>query len=225
MMICPACGVCVRIDFEPRGVVRVEDERSQHGYDIADGFCPACEHHIIVLRYGRYHDNAPEWRCEIGAPDRYEIIWPRGGVARRPPAEVPSEIAVDYSEASAVLPISPKASAAISRRLLQIVLREKFEIKKPSLAQEIEAFIQSPGVPTTLSDAVDAVRNVGNFAAHPIKDTNTGEVIPVEPGEAEWLLDVLESLFDFAYVQPERIKANKAKLNAKLQAAGKPSMK
>jgi hypothetical protein len=46
-----------------------------------------------------------------------------------------------------------------------------------------------------LASAVDAVRNVGNFAAHPIKSKSTGDVLDVEPGEAEWLLDALERLF------------------------------
>lgn len=69
------------------------------------------------------------------------------------------------------------------------------------------------------------MRNIGNFAAHPIKSTNTGEIIDVEPGEAEWLLDVLEGLFDFYFVQPAILKAKRDKLNQKLVDAGKPPMK
>lgn len=41
------------------------------------------------------------------------------------------------------------------------------------------------------------MRNIGNFAAHPLKDTSTGEILPVEAGEAEWNLETLEALFDF----------------------------
>ena len=62
---------------------------------------------------------------------------------------------------------------------------------------------------------------IGNFAAHPIKSKHTGEVLPVEPGEAEWNLDVLESLFDFYYVQPATLKAKKDALSKKLKEAGK----
>jgi len=47
----------------------------------------------------------------------------------------------------------------------------------------------------------------------------------VEPGEAEWNLDVLESLFDFYYVQPARLQAKRAALDKKLAEAGKPPMK
>lgn len=47
----------------------------------------------------------------------------------------------------------------------------------------------------------------------------------VEPGEAEWTLDVLESLFDFYFVQPERLKMKKKALDKKLKDSGKPKMK
>jgi hypothetical protein len=105
------------------------------------------------------------------------------------------------------------------------MLREQMQIKAASLAQEIEEFIHKSGVPSHLADAVDAVRQIGNFAAHPLKNSNTGELVEVEPGEAEWLLDVLEAMFDFAFVQPERLKRRKERLNEKLQAMGKPGMK
>jgi uncharacterized protein Smg (DUF494 family) len=49
--------------------------------------------------------------------------------------------------------------------------------------------------------------------------------MPVETGEAEWNLDVLESLFDFYFVQPANLKKKKDALNLKLKEAGKPPMK
>ena len=72
---------------------------------------------------------------------------------------------------------------------------------------------------------MDAVRHIGNFAAHPIKSTNTGEILPVESGEAEWNLDVLEGLFDFYFVAPAKLQNRKDQLNAKLKEAGKQPMK
>ena len=49
----------------------------------------------------------------------------------------------------------------------------------------------------------------------------TGAVVDVEPGEAEWNLDVLESLFDFYFVEPTKTAKRKAELNKKLKEAGK----
>ena len=80
-------------------------------------------------------------------------------------------------------------------------------------------------MPSHLAESIDAVRNLGNFAAHPLKSSSTGQIIAVEPGEAEWTLEVLEMLFDFYYVQPERTRQRRATLNTKLGDTGKPSMK
>jgi hypothetical protein len=49
-------------------------------------------------------------------------------------------------------------------------------------------------------------------------------VVEIEPGEAEFLLEVLEGAFDFYFVQPERAKAQREALNAKLREAGKPEL-
>jgi hypothetical protein len=114
---------------------------------------------------------------------------------------------------------------ALSRRLLQQILWDELGIKKGNLASEIEEFLARPGVPSSLSGAIDAIRTIGNIAAHPLKDQSTREIIDVEPGEAEWLLDVLESLFDYVFVQPRRLAARRENLNQKLRAAGKPPLK
>jgi hypothetical protein len=50
-------------------------------------------------------------------------------------------------------------------------------------------------------------------------------ILDVEPGEAEWTLDVLEELFDFYCVLPATIQKRKDAFNKKLQEAGKPPMK
>lgn len=153
-----------------------------------------------------------------------EIVYPKYALRYVEP-EVPPRVTKDYQEACGVLGISPKASAALSRRILQDVLREQFSIRGGSLATEIDDFLKLKDVPTYLAEAIDAVRHVGNFAAHPLKDQETGDIIDVEPGEAEWLLEVLDSLFDFAFVQPKRLAAKRDALNSKLAALGKPPMR
>jgi hypothetical protein len=49
--------------------------------------------------------------------------------------------------------------------------------------------------------------------------------VDVEPGEAEWLLDVIEGLFDFYFVQAAIVETKREALNEKLKAAGRPEMK
>lgn len=124
-----------------------------------------------------------------------------------------------------VLPDSPKASAALSRRCLQNVLRENLGIKKHDLSQEIDEVLKQRILPPSVAADLDAVRAAGNFAAHPIKSAATGEITDVEPGEAEWLLDVLEAMFEVLFVEPKKSAARREALNQKLAAAGKPLLK
>jgi hypothetical protein len=122
-----------------------------------------------------------------------------------------------------VLADSPKASAALSRRCLQHLLRDQAGVEHGNLAKEIEEAMSS--LPSHLAGAIDGARNIGNFAAHPIKSESSGEVVDVEPGEAEWNLDTLEGLFDHFYVQPALLREKQDALNKKLAEAGKPEMK
>jgi hypothetical protein len=106
-----------------------------------------------------------------------------------------------------------------------MVLRDEFKLKEANLAKEVDAFIKLPNTPQGIIDFIDAIRQVGNLAAHPEKYMNTDEIVDVEPEEAEWLLDLLEDLFDFTFVQPRKKEARKNKLNAKLKTLGKIPMK
>src|SRR2546425_4657139 len=105
---------------------------------------------------------------------------PRGVVRTPPVIEVPKAYSDDYREACLVLADSPKASAALSRRCLQAVLREAAKVKPGDLYDEIQQVLDSRALPSQIADGLDAVRAIGNLAAHPIKSQHTGEVMPVE---------------------------------------------
>jgi len=55
---------------------------------------------------------------------------------------------------------SPKASAALSRRCLQQIIREKAGITKRDLNAEIDELLKSKQLPQHLAENVDAVRTV-----------------------------------------------------------------
>jgi len=155
-------------------------------------------------------------------------VYPIGASRGPVPSEVPEGIAEDYIEACNVLPISAKASAALSRRCLQNMLHAH-GYKANNLAQEVDLLLKeadpTKSLPGTLRQTVDSIRNFGNFSAHPIDDKTTLQMIDVEPHEAEWCLETIEELFEHFYVGPAIAKAKKAALNAKLAAAGKPAAK
>jgi hypothetical protein len=213
---CPHCRDAIHAGFSGRTIG--EDEGDTVMTQIMQ--CPSCRRLIVILNFTGFAPGNPPQRR-----DRNIIVYPRNPSPRPLPAEVPPEYADDFNEAVIVAPFSAKASAALSRRCLQHLLREKAGVKAGSLNDEIQEVIDSGTLPADLADAIDAVRHVGNFAAHPIKSTESGSVVPVEPGEAEWSIETLEQLLDFYCVRPARLKAKRDALNEKLKEAGKPQLK
>jgi hypothetical protein len=179
--------------------------------------CPACARAVVELEA-----LVPENTRMV--PVFRRLVHPKAATRPKAANGVPPHLAEDFNEACLVIGDSPKASAALSRRCLQAMLRDQ-GFKEKDLAPAIDAVLASKTLPGALAHNLDAIRNIGNFAAHPLKDTNSGAILPVEPEEAEWNLDVLEGLFDFYYVEPAKAKARRDALNVKLQAAGKPPMK
>lgn len=201
------------------------------GQDVDGGWaifrydCPACRRMNLFLVSGEVLRGPSGTLVHADTVTSQFAVRPFGTSRPPCPKEVPTNVANDYKEACLVLPFSPKASAALSRRCLQYILRDAAKVKPSDLSKEIQEVIDSGKLPSLLAESIDGIRNIGNFAAHPAKSESTGEIMPVEPEEAEWNLDVLESLFDFYYVQPAKIAQKRSALNAKLQEAGKPPMK
>ena len=222
-MKCPHCAV--EIHAEAEWVPLEEDSEGQWG--IEKYLCPNpdCKKMIFYLVMGSYKVNSRGSLIGFDEIQKRFLVNPKGSNRPPVPPQVPQKLADDYVEACIVLPDSPKASAALSRRCLQNLLREVAKVKPGNLADEIQQVIDSGTLPSYLVEVIDAVRNIGNFAAHPFKSEKSGEILPVEPTEAEWNLDVLEALFDFYFVQPDVVRKKKAALNQKLKEAGKKPMK
>jgi hypothetical protein len=222
-MKCPHCIVEVNPGFQEKYLGH--DKEGHFSVYIMNCPNPQCGKLIVDLACGQPRLN--NLRQATSLTNNTTRMSVRPITSSRPPVpnEVDDKYSLDYNEACLILAFSPKASAALSRRCLQNILREKAGVKKGDLANEIQQVIDSKSLPTHLAESIDAVRNIGNFAAHPVKSASTGEIVEVEMGEAEWLLDVLESLFDFYFVQPAILKAKRDALNKKLGDAGKPAMK
>lgn len=219
-MICPHC----RISSHDSPESRLIGEDTEGTWGVISRICPECKKLILHLASGEPIEVYGNFRG-FSRVDTMQLIRPKGSQRPSVPVEVPKDIAEDYNEACIVLHDSPKASAALSRRCLQNLLREVAKVKSGDLNDEIDQVLKIGRLPSHLSEVLDAVRNIGNFATHPIKSKVSGEIVPVEPGEAEWNLDVLEGLFDFYFVQPAITAKKKAELNKKLASAGKKPLK
>ena len=86
------------------------------------------------------------------------------------PDYVPRPIVDDYTEACVIRDLSPKASATLSRRCLQGIIRDFWGVSKNRLVDEINE-LKTKVDPATWQ-AIDAVRNIGNIGAHMEKDIN-----------------------------------------------------
>jgi hypothetical protein len=228
-MKCPHCRIHFHDNWQHYPFHRDNGELlSPHG-DVLNRWiyrsaqCPACKD--ITIELARVCAQGASKGQYIGS---WRQIYPIGANRGPVPLEVPPDIAQDYEEACNVLPISPKASAALSRRCLQNILHEH-GYRAKNLAKEIDLLLDEPdptkALPRTLRDTVDGIRNFGNFSTHPIDDRTTLQLIDVDPHEAEWCLEIVEELFEHFYVGPAAAKAKKAALDAKLAAAGKPPSK
>lgn len=225
-MKCPHC--LVEFHDSPISIFLGQDVDGL--WTIVSRVCPSCKKRIFVLQNGNHMvgplPNVSPCSGLQGAI-KETLVRPKGSNRQPCPVDVPKQFADDYVEACLVLPDSAKAAAALGRRCLQNLLREYvgIKVKSGNLADEIQAVIDSGKLPSDLSESIDAIRNVGNFASHPMKSQNSGQVLDVEPGEADWTLDVLEELFDFYFVRPVLRQKKRDALDQKLKEAGKPAMK
>jgi hypothetical protein len=132
--------------------------------------------------------------------------------AKPQPDFIPEPIRNDYYEACAIRDLSPKASATITRRCLQGMIRDFCEISKGRLVDEIKELRErvdsgrAPhGVLPDSVDAIDDVRKIGNIGAHMEADINV--IVDVDPNEAQTLIELVEALFLEWYVAAEARKA------------------
>jgi hypothetical protein len=227
-MKCPHCGMGFHDNWNKGLITRPGTSSPFTGWHFRTAVCPECSELTIELSpppTEELVDGTPREREAFAESNRqWQQVHPIGSNRGFVPPEVPQQIATDYVEACRVLPLSAKASAALSRRCLQAILHAN-GYKDRDLGKEVDQLLKAGVLPTHIHETVDAIRNFGNFSAHPINDKTSLQIIDVEPEEAEWCLEILEALFDHFYVGPAATAKKKAALNDKLKAAGKPPTK
>lgn len=197
---CPHCGdsLFVKTNGEQIGV-------SEEGWEIVLEWyaCPSCGRHVVLMSFYDEFIVGKQGRTKRVLVDQ-NIIEPPG-VSRVIPEETPKDVRKDFIAACKVLSLSPEASAALSRRCLQTILNNHLGIERVNLSEEIDEAIRTSKISGPAADALHNIRIVGNFAAHPKKSQVTGEIMDVEPGEAEGNLSALEMVIDYCFVQPRRL--------------------
>lgn len=148
--------------------------------------CPNCQRDTITIEDNILNDNNKKTVFQVKP----------NAIYNKYPDYIPKNIISDYEEACAIIHISPKASATLSRRCLQGMIRDFWGIKENRLIDEICALkdIISP----LQWKAVDALRSLGNIAAHMEKDVNC--IVDIDDEEAEKLIKLIEFLINQWYI-------------------------
>jgi hypothetical protein len=126
------------------------------------------------------------------------------------PEYIPLPIREDYYEACRIRDLSPKASATLSRRCLQGMIRDFWNIRKDRLKDEVDALKDK--IDPIIWEGIDAVRSVGNIGAHMEKDINI--IVDVDPDEAQLLIGLIENLVEDWYVARKAKQEHLSKLKA-----------
>lgn len=190
-MTCPFCNATVLSNtiqryFSYHGTSEEPSLNDACELLVSGTFCPNCRRTIFTAKY-----------TGLKMPKNTIIpIYPLSP-ARQFPDYIPESIRQDYEEAYSILSLSPKASATLSRRCLQGMIRVFWKISERTLFEEITALKDK--IPASQYQAIDALRQLGNIGAHMEKDTNL--IIDIEPQEAQYLLKLIELLLQQWYVE------------------------
>lgn len=202
---CPYCGRHATITVHSRdyGSTHIELEMSEHGNHLylhhTAVSCPnpGCNKLTLGVWLATHEGVVTLGRLETRIQRIQEWKLLPESSAKPQPDYIPAPLRTDYLEACRIVELSPKSSAAMSRRCLQGMIRDFWKTPKvQNLYQEIEA-IKDKVDPLTWQ-AIHAVREVGNIGAHMKQDINV--IVDVEPQEAELLIGLIETLFKDWYV-------------------------
>ena len=190
---CPYCGVAFYEASDNTKERRISYNFDQKDFDGPYGYnsilsdivavyhyCPSCHEYSVQLASskGLFSFNYPPY-TGITLPDY-----------------IPEAIRKDYVEACSILDASPKASATLSRRCLQGMIRDFWGVTSGNLAGEIDLIKDK--IPADQYRVLNGVRRLGNIGAHMEKDVNL--IVDIDPGEAQKLVKLLELLLKDWYI-------------------------
>ena len=136
-------------------------------------------------RYSSDEDNTPKHHdLDSFVIDGYvvDILYPRKRLGPEPSAKMPKKVAQVFEEARTVYNSSPRASAALLRLALQILLKD-LGLPGKNINEDIKRLVKHELIRDT-QQALDIIRIIGNNSVHP-SEINLNE-------DAKTVLNVFE---------------------------------
>jgi hypothetical protein len=202
-MQCPHCHS--EIEVKPHTFALGEDQDGS--WQVSTSRCKVCDRLIVEL-CAKDGCTFPVRPVSLGRP--------------RLSADVPAQFEAEYHTACQVLAFSPESSAAISRRLLQRFLASHTTAGDLELGEQIGVVTESPEVQPYLKEALRTLALGAKIEPQSNKSLHPEALTPVEAGEADWILDVLQTLFEVYFVQPARLQRMQNALEEKVGPLAPP---
>lgn len=188
---CPYCNSVFPIIYNTYRQQNPSFDNSDKTFSISDSEftidfykCPKCGEYTVIAQ-------------GTGDAVKSDFIFLKPlSLAKQFPEYVPEPIRNDYEEAYAILNLSPKSSATLSRRCLQGMIHDFWNIHEKNLNAEITSLKDK--VSPTLWKVLNGVRSIGNIGAHMEHDIN--KIVDIEPDEAIKLIKLIEFLIKEWYI-------------------------
>ena len=175
-------------------------------------FCPHCKvkstfaQKAVVSGHG---ENFYVWQCHdcerIVFVVEGKIVFP--DVRSEASADLPDEVRENFNEALRSLNVgNPKSAVIMTRTALQAATRQHGAAGK-DLKAEIGDLANRHVIPDSLRDWAHELRDGGNLVAHPEPNKK------VEAQDAEELIALADSIFDYLYVIPAEIQRRRGRLS------------
>jgi hypothetical protein len=231
---CPYCSRDIPCRWEPlhtlnlagdpkEGIeLRDETGRPYERYDIHWTQCFSDECGQVIVRVSKVGFDARN--LELIHVDEWLAV-PRKRAPRPIDPFIPEEFSKPYIRASLILEDAPDMSGGLSRRILQDLLEKFAGRSEYKLEERIDKFIEDSAHPSHVKENLHHLRDIGNFAAHTKANKETGEIVEVGHKEAEWTLDVIDGLFEYFIVGPEKNRQRRVAWDQKRGSQNPPAKK
>lgn len=202
--------------------------------------CPHCHSEFTetphVFALGEDQDGTWQvWNARCSVCDRLIVnictkdgrtypALPQSSMRPRLSQDVVPEYADDYHAACQVYFHSPESTAALSRRLLHRLLADKAGAADGGLVDQIRRAVLGPDMPAYLKQGLQMYSRLAKLESEESKSLHPEALAGVQPGEAEWLLDVLQSMLNLYFVQPARLQRKQHVIEEMIAPPAQPAL-